>query len=97
MKHFSFQLSINCQLVNFLSSYKSPLTKDSEKLVKLEDCIITIDPADPIFIIGDLNMDLRSNAGIEPKNFLINNELKNFVNAHTRIKRRFYKKCKNGL
>ena len=43
-------------------------------------------------------MDLRSDEGmIELKNFLINNELKNFVNAHTRIKRRFYKKSKNGL
>ena len=77
-------------MVNFLSSYKSPSTKDSEYLAKLEDFILTLDPAEPIFIIGDLNMDLRSDEGIELKNFLINNDLKNFVNTHTRIERRFY-------
>ena len=88
----SFQLSSNGQLVSFLSSYKSPSTKDSEYLAKLEDFILTLDPAEPIFIIGDLNMDLRSDEGIELKNFLINNDLKNFVNTHTRIERRFYKK-----
>ena len=47
---------MNGQLVNFLSSYKYPSTKDSRYLAKLEDFILTLDPAEPIFIIGDLNM-----------------------------------------
>ena len=88
----SFRLSINGKLVNLFSSYKTASTKDSEYLAKLEDIILTLDLAEPIFITGDLNMDLSTDEGIELKNFLINNDVENFVNSQTRIERRFYKK-----
>ena len=37
-------------------------------------------------------MDLNSSEGNDLKDFLINNEMKNYVNVHTRIARTFYKK-----
>ena len=53
-----------------------------------------LDPSEPLFIVGDLNMDLRSTKGIDLRDFLIRNELKNFVNQHTRVCRSYYKKKK---
>ena len=50
-----------------------------------------LDPIEPLLIFGDLNMDLRSTKGIDLANFLIRNDLKNFVNEHTRVCRSFYK------
>ena len=50
-----------------------------------------LDQYEPLFIIGDLNMDIRSIRGAEFKDFLIRIELKNFVTQHTRVWRNFYK------
>ena len=44
-----------------------------------------LDQYEPLFIIGDLNMDIRSIRGAEFKDFLIRIELKNFVTQHTRV------------
>ena len=51
-----------------------------------------LDPNEPLVVVGDLNMDLKSSEGNDLKDFLINNEMKNYVNVHTRIARTFYKK-----
>ena len=87
-----FQLNINGELVNFLSSYKSPSTKNQDYLTKLENYKFLLDPNEPLVVVGDLNMDLKSSEGNDLKDFLINNEMKNYVNVHTRIARTFYKK-----
>jgi hypothetical protein len=39
-----------------------------------------LDPTEPLFIFGDLNMDLKSIKGLDLAHFLIINGLKNFVN-----------------
>ena len=50
------------------------------------------DPAEPIFIIGDLNMDLACNRGDVLKSFVENFNLKNYVFEYTRVCKKFYKK-----
>ncbi len=52
----------------------------------------TIEQNIPLFIIGDLNMDLRSKKGKILYNFMLQNNLKNFAKHPTRIETRFYEK-----
>jgi hypothetical protein len=61
-------------------------------LEKLEKNFLLLDPREPLFIFGDLNMDLRSSKVLDLANFLLRNDLKNFVNEHTRVCRRYDKK-----
>ena len=89
-----FQLFVDSQLINMLLSYKSPSTDNNAYLEKLENFLLLLDPREPLFIFGDLNMDLRSSKGIDLLNFLIRNDLKNFVNEHTRVCRSYYKEKK---
>ena len=44
--------------------------------------LMLIDPSEHIFIFGDLNMDLKSKKGNRLRDFLSNNELKNYVNEY---------------
>ncbi len=74
-----------------LLSYKSPLTDNNEYIEKLESFLLLLDPREPLFIIGDLNMDLKSIRGADLLNFLIRNNLKNSVEQHTRVCRSYYK------
>ena len=54
-----------------------------------------LEPFEPQFIVGDLNMDLRnSSKSADLHAFLTNYKLKNFVTEHTRIARNFYQKKK---
>lgn len=71
-----FQLKINGLNINFISSYKSPTYDNMEYLLKLEDLLFTIDKSEPLFVIGDLNMNLYDSKGAELREFLINNDLK---------------------
>ena len=86
-----FQLYVDGQLVNMLLSYKSPSTDNNEYIEKLESFLLLLDPREPLFIIGDLNMDLKSIRGADLLNFLIRNNLKNSVEQHTRVCRSYYK------
>ena len=86
-----FQLYVDGQLVNMLLSYKSPSTDNNEYLEKLENFLLLLDPREPLYTFGDLNMDLRSSKGNDLANFLMRNDLKNFVNEHTRVCRSYYK------
>ena len=86
-----FQLYVDGNLVNMVLSYKSPSTDNNVYLEKLENFLLLLDPREPLFIFGDLNMDLRSSKGLDLANFLLRNDLKNFVNEHTRVCRSYYK------
>ena len=66
-------------------------------MLKFEEFIFLLNPDEPLFIVGDLNMDLKSNKGGELKEFLVDNNLKNFVNDYTRIARTFYKDKKEYI
>ena len=89
-----FQLYVDGQLINIILSYKSPSLNNLEYLEKLENFLMLLDQREPIFIFGDLNMDLKSIKGIDLANFLIRNDLKNFVKEHTRVCRSYYKEKK---
>ena len=54
--------------------------------------MFNFDPSEPLFIIGDLNMNLLSDDGNDLKEFMINNDLTNSVRSPTRIQTNFYKK-----
>ena len=56
-----------------------------------------LDPNEPLFVFGDLNMDLKSIKGLDLAQFLVRNGLKNFVNEHTRVCRSFYKDKKKHI
>ena len=86
-----FQLYVEGQLVNMILSFKSPTVYNTEYIEKLEKFLMLLDPREQLYIFGDLNMDLKSIKGIDLTNFLIRNDLKNFVNEHTRVCRSFYK------
>jgi hypothetical protein len=66
-------------------SYKSPSTDNNVYLEQLENFFLLLDPREPLFIFGDLNMDLRSSKGLDLTNFLLRNVLKNFVNEQTKV------------
>ena len=90
-----FQIEHKNNVLHFISTYKSPSTYNTpalnlQFLLKLEDLLFQIDKNDPIFIIGDLNMDLFSNKGSELKQFMIVNDIKNFVTKFTRIATNYY-------
>lgn len=81
---------INGVCVNFIASYKSPSYDNLTYLSKLENLLLVIDREEPIFIIGDLNMDLMNvEKGTDLRNFMINNDCKNLVNGYTRINQIF--------
>jgi hypothetical protein len=83
-----FQLYVDGNLVNMVLSYKSPSTDNN---VYLENFLLLLDPREPLFILGDLNIDLRSSKGLDLANFLLRNDLKNSVNEHTRVCRSYDK------
>ena len=87
-----FSLSVENNTYNFISAYKPPSDSNEEFIGHLESLLVNVDPAQPLFIIGDLNMDLLSSAGDELKDFMVNNGMKNAVRTSTRIATNFYKK-----
>lgn len=88
----SFQIKINNNHYNFISCYKSPSIDDQEFIDELGNILFEFDPAEPLFIIGDLNMDLASSKGDVLKSFLANFNLRNFVFEYTRVCKKFYRK-----
>ncbi len=90
-----FQLRAKQQLINFISAYKTPSNKDSSGyLQNIENQMFLFNNDDPFFLVGDLNLDLLSKDGNVLKEFLISNDLKNFVHSPTRIAT--VKKERNG-
>jgi hypothetical protein len=77
--------------LNFISSYKSLSTKDSDFLTNLDTVLSSIYLDDPLFIVGDLNMDLLSAKGQPLIDFMEGLKLNNFVKEPTRESSRFFK------
>lgn len=78
------QLMINGIVTNFICSYKPPSDVCCEYLSYVEDFLFSLNMELPLFIVGDLNMDLLSDRGSELSKFLYNNSLRNFVDKPTR-------------
>ena len=90
------KLTINKQIINFLACYKSPSIHNKDCIQFLESFISTEDPAEPLFIIGDLNMDTSREKENELNHFIKDNNYTNIVNKPTRIRTCFYKKKPNN-
>ena len=80
--HFRIKIVDSCY--NFISAYKPPSLNDALFLDDLGQFIETLDTSMSLFIIGDLNMDLKSSKGIPLSLFMQDFSLKNFVNQFTR-------------
>ena len=78
---------------NFLAAYKSPSQHSQEFVDYLDNIISGINLNDPLFIIGDLNMDLLpSNSNSNPlKDFITFNKFQNVIKEPTRERTRFFK------
>ena len=85
-----FQITVKKSLCTFIATYKPPSKNEIEYLDELENLLCTIDPNQPIFIIGDLNMDLKTKKGKNLINFMKNNDFSNFVKSYTRIDSKFF-------
>jgi hypothetical protein len=79
------------ETLNFISSYKSPSSKDLDFLTYLDTILLSINLDDPLFIIGDLSMDLLSAKGQPLLDFMEEQKIKNFVNEPTRVSSKFFK------
>ena len=75
---------------HFLICYKSPRLDNAEYLEFLDQAISCFDPNDPLFVIGDLNMDLNSEIGLPLTEFMRDLSLSNSVTSSTRIQTRSY-------
>ena len=87
-----YSIMIDKMSLNFISCYKAPDIDNQLFLDKLEEVLLELDNDLPLFIIGDLNMDLLNNKQNDLSSFIINNSLSNFVNAPTRTQIRFFEK-----
>ena len=92
MEAMLLRLTYNKISSNFICCYKSPSLNSADFIEFLDAKISSIDLSEPIFIIGDLNMNLKSNLGLPLKNFMISYKFSNFVNEATRIATRHLKK-----
>jgi hypothetical protein len=91
MEVMHLNLILKNNTFNFLACYKSP-RQHNQLFVDYLDSIITgIDLKDPLFIIGDLNMDLLSPNPHPLKEFITLNSFNNFITEPTRIRNRFFK------
>ena len=87
-----FRIKFKNLFYNFICTYKPPLTKDKLYLDNLSHFIDTLDSSLPLFIIGDLNMDLKTNKGFALRNFMLEFSLNNHVNEFTRAATSWYNK-----
>ncbi|CAF1057506.1 unnamed protein product [Brachionus calyciflorus] len=79
--------------LNFVYSYRAPNLKEQLFLDKLDDFIHTLNLNDPLFIVGDFNMNFDlNNINSNVREFSCNNNLVNFVQKPTRVAKKFFKK-----
>ena len=79
-----FQLKISNDFYNFVCCYKPPSQNNLQFLDFLSEIKSTMNKNIPLFIIGDLNMDLNTSKGMDLVNFMDIHNLKNFVTEFTR-------------
>ena len=82
-----FQLQSSKVPLNFICTYKPPnKVENNAFFTNLEDYIFTLDPNQPLLIIGDLNEDLLCDKGKDLKQFIDQYSLSNCISKPTRIK-----------
>ena len=83
-------VTYNNTTVNFIACYKSPSFNNADFLEFLDLKVSGVNLNEPLFIIGDLNMDLNSDAGKLLHDFMNDFHLKNFIKEPTRVKSRLF-------
>ncbi|CAF1017571.1 unnamed protein product [Brachionus calyciflorus] len=86
------QIKIKSLKFNFLYCYRAPNIQEQPFIDKLDDFIHTLNLDEPLFIVGDLNMDYNPKINSNIKEFIDNNALVNFVLKPTRVCSKFYRK-----
>ena len=83
----------NNTTAHFIVCYKSPSLVSNNVFLEFLDLKVSdINPDDPLFIIGDLNMDLNSFHGNLLQDFMADFVLTNFVKESTRVASRLSRK-----
>ena len=68
-----FQVKVLSQTYNFIYCYRRPVSNEKEFLDHLESVIHTLNLNEPLFIIGDLNMNILNDANSNLTSFMDNN------------------------
>ncbi|CAF1132148.1 unnamed protein product [Brachionus calyciflorus] len=84
-----FQLKISSQVYNFIYCYRQPILNEIVYLYRLESILHSLNLNDPLFIVGDLNMNILNNENSNLNSFLANNELMNFIDSPTRTSSKY--------
>ena len=103
MEFIYMNVMVGKQQLNFISAYKPPKTNNFQFLTNLENFFIGQNLSLPLFIVGDLNLDLLktekneyvNDRGLQQQQLLSNYNLKNYVQGITRIGH--YKNQKTGV
>ena len=82
------QLSIKNKVCNFVCCYKSPSINSTEFITYFDNYLLQVDLSLPLFVIGDLNFDLKSSYGEPLRQIMDNYQLTNFVEKSTRVAHR---------
>lgn len=85
-----FQTNKKSLPINFVCCYKPPDYHEEKFLENMDNFLFTLNLDLPLFIVGDLNMDLLNDANKNLKDFIIGNGLVNFVKETTRTFTKFY-------
>ena len=94
MEFIYINIKIKNEELNFISAYKPPKTNNFQFLSTIENFFLSqINLKHPLFIIGDLNLDLLkdegdnyvTDKGLQLHQLLVNYNLKNYITDPTRI------------
>lgn len=78
-----FSIKYNKSILNFISCYKPPNENDQSFIDKIEEIFFKYDLSNPIFIIGDINMDILNGKNNTILKFIKDNNLKNEITQPT--------------
>ena len=78
------KINVNGVICDFILSYKPPNESNEEFLEYQHSFIMNLDNSNPIFLIGDLNMDLLTTKGDVLRQFMVDVNMKNYVTSPTR-------------
>ncbi len=78
-----FSIKYNKSILNFISCYKPPNENDQSFIDKIEEIFFKCDLSNPIFIIGDINMDILNGKNNIILKFIKDNNLKNEITQPT--------------
>lgn len=89
-----FQTTNKSHSINFVCCSKPPDYHEESFLENMDNFLFTMNLDLPLFIVGDLNMNMLNESNKNLKDFLVGNGLVNFVRKTTRTVTKFYQNTK---